>query len=392
MSGGVDSSTVAALLLDAGRDVVGLSMQLWDQERLPELRAKAGIKSSGHCCSLDDLYDARRVAEFLGFPFYVVNFGGQFEERVVRPFVGEYLQGRTPIPCVECNNVFKFDLLLNRAIQIGAEKLATGHYARIEYNRSSGRYDLLRGIDLTKDQSYFLFGMTQTQLARTEFPLGHLTKPAVRKFALARQLPTHEKPESQEICFVPGGAYSNFIEAYRAEIAREHAGDRAPQGGGEDSSAGEIVLSDGTRLGRHHGVHHFTVGQRKGLGVAVGHPLYVLAIEPETQRVVVGGNEQLMHRVARVRDVNWISVADLEEPLRVHAKIRNKHDAAPGVISPGTNGTVMMFFDDPQRAITPGQACVFYDGDRVVGGGWIEKALDSGEWSLRAKEQRAETS
>lgn len=380
MSGGVDSSTAAALLLDAGRDVVGLSMQLWDQERLPELKAKAGIKSSGHCCSLDDLYDARRVAEFLGFPFYVVNFGEQFEERVVRPFIGDYLQGRTPIPCVECNNVFKFDLLLNRAIQIGAEGLATGHYARIQHNRSSGRYDLLRGIDLSKDQSYFLFGMTQAQLARTEFPLGHLTKPEVRELARARRLPTHEKPESQEICFVPGGAYSHFIEAYRAEIAREHDGEPAPRGVGEEGSAGEIVLSDGTLLGRHHGVHHFTVGQRRGLGVAVGHPLYVLAIEPETRRVVVGGNEQLMHRVARVRGLNWISIAELKEPSRVFAKIRNKHDAAPGVVSPGANGSVMMTFDDPQRAITPGQACVFYEGDRVVGGGWIEEALDSGEW------------
>ena len=375
MSGGVDSSTAAALLLDAGREVVGLSMQLWNQERFPELKARAGIQSSGHCCSLDDLHDARRVAEYLGFPFYVVNFGEQFEARVVKPFVGEYFQGRTPIPCVECNNVFKFDLLRTRALQIGAGKLATGHYARIRYNRTSGRYELLKGVDASKDQSYFLFGMKQEQLAQTEFPLGDLTKPAVRKIAVAKHLPTREKPESQEICFVPGGAYSDFIEAYRTDVAPEHATDSRSTQPGDEALAGEITLRDGTVLGRHRGVHHFTVGQRKGLGVALGRPLYVVSIDPGTRRVVVGDDSELMHRRAEVCDVNWISNAGLTEPRRVTAKIRNKHEPAEGVLSNSDDGSVVMTFNEPQRAITPGQACVFYEGDLVVGGGWIRKAL-----------------
>jgi tRNA-uridine 2-sulfurtransferase len=376
MSGGVDSSTAAALLLEAGHEVVGLSMQLWNQERLPELKAKAGIKTSGHCCSLDDLHDARRVAEFLGFPFYVVNFGEQFEATVVQPFIGDYLRGRTPIPCVECNNVFKFDLLRTRALQIGADKLATGHYARVRYNPASGRYELLRGVDSSKDQSYFLFGMTQEQLAQAEFPLGSLTKPAVREIAAARKLPTHEKPESQEICFVPGGAYSDFIEAYHTALAREAEAESASTAWEDDKLAGEIALHDGTVLGRHRGIHHFTVGQRKGLGVALGRPLYVISIDPETRRVVVGGEAELMHRGVRVRDVNWISMGALKEPRRITAKIRNKHEAGMGVVSRGSQGSVTMTFDEPQRAITPGQACVFYEDDLVVGGGWIDQALE----------------
>ncbi len=376
MSGGVDSSAAAALLRDAGHDVVGLSMQLWNQERLPELKAKAGIQTSGHCCSLDDLYDARRVADHLGLPFYVVNFGAQFEERVVKNFVGNYFLGRTPIPCVECNNIFKFDLLMNRALQLGAEKLATGHYAQIRHNPATQRYELWRGADRAKDQSYFLFGMTQAQLVRTEFPLGHLTKPEVRAIARLKNLPTRDKPESQEICFVPGNDYAGFIEAYRAELARrfEETSERiSPEANGEE---GEMVMQDGTVLGRHRGVHHFTVGQRKGLGVALGRPLYVLAIDPRSRRVTVGEESELMRRRLLARDVNWIAIPDLSAPRRVQTKIRNKHEAAPGVVSKGEQGEIVMTFDEPQRAITPGQACVFYDGDLVVGGGWIEKSLD----------------
>ncbi len=375
MSGGVDSSAAAALLQDAGRDVVGLSMQLWNQERLPELKAPVGVRSSGHCCSLDDIHDARRVASYLGLPFYVVNFGEQFEVRVVQKFIGDYFQGRTPIPCVECNNFFKFDLLMNRALQLGAQKLATGHYARIQYNRSSGRYELLRGIDQAKDQSYFLFGMTQSQLLRTEFPLGHMTKPEVRDFARRKLLPTHEKPESQEICFVPGGAYTDFIEAYQADLAKTADLKTASSESRREEVRGEIVLRDGTVLGQHRGVHFFTVGQRKGLGVATGQPLYVLAIEPATNRVVVGEDSELLQRSLLVRNVNWISVQDLESPLRVHAKIRNKHEAAAGVVSRTEGGEIRMTFDQPQRAITPGQACVFYQDDLVVGGGWIDRVL-----------------
>jgi tRNA-specific 2-thiouridylase len=373
MSGGVDSSTASALLLEAGYDVVGLSMQLWNQDRLPELKARAGVKSSGHCCSLDDVYDARRVADFLHFPFYVVNFGEEFEVRVVRSFVGDYFRGRTPIPCVACNNIFKFDLLLNRAMEIGAEKLATGHYARIRYNTSTDRYELLRGVDPAKDQSYFLFGMTQSQLAKIEFPLGHLTKVEVRSMARSRKLPTHEKPESQEICFVPGGDYTDFIRAYREELARMNATDTAILPREDEPLAGEVVMSDGTVLGKHPGVYHFTVGQRKGLGVALGRPLYVLSIDPETRRVIVGEDSELLRRSMLVRDVNWISIPDLDSSLWVTAKIRNRHEAAPGTVSRDADGSVRMTFDEPQRAITPGQACVFYQEDLVVGGGWIDR-------------------
>lgn len=376
MSGGVDSSTAAALLMEAGHEVVGLSMQLWNQERLPELKTKVGIKSSGHCCSLDDVYDARRVADHLGFPFYVVNFGEQFEARVVRSFVGDYFMGQTPIPCVECNNVFKFDLLLNRALQVGAKKLATGHYARIRFNARSARYELLRGVDLAKDQSYFLFGLTQDQLAQAHFPLGDLTKGEVREMARSRNLPTHEKPESQEICFVPGGRYADFIEAYREEMAHTPWQQNIPLPTSGENPSGEVVLSDGTFLGRHRGVHHFTVGQRKGLGIAIGRPLYVISIDPKTRRVVVGDDSELMHRILRVRDVNWISVESLAKPLRVAAKIRNRHEAAPGIVSRAEDGSIHMTFDEPQRAMTPGQACVFYQDEVVVGGGWIDGAMN----------------
>lgn len=369
MSGGVDSSAAASLLQEAGNDVIGVTMQLWNQDRLPQLKAQAGIRSSGHCCSLDDVYDARRVADFLGFPFYVVNFSAAFEERVVRPFVEEYGRGRTPIPCVECNNVFKFDLLLTRARQLGAEKLATGHYARIRFNETTGRHELWRGVDSSKDQSYFLFGMTQEQLARTEFPLGEMTKPEVREMARQRHLPTREKPESQEICFVPGHAYADFIAAYQAE--------RSENGNGflpDEQSSGDVVLSDGTVVGHHQGVHHFTVGQRKGLGIAVGHPLYVLSIDSDRKQVVVGENPELLRQKVQVSDMNWISIEKLQEPMRVSAKIRNKHEAAPGMVQPRPAGGAVMVFDEPQRAITPGQACVFYHNDVVIGGGWIDAA------------------
>jgi tRNA-uridine 2-sulfurtransferase len=357
MSGGVDSSTVAALLVRQGRAVVGLTMQLWNQRRLPELSTEGG--GSGRCCSLDDVYDARRVAEQIGIPYYVVNFEEQFEEQVVKPFVAEYLAGRTPIPCTLCNNYIKFDRFLEMADAVGAQQIATGHYARIRYDEPSGRYQLLRGRDEGKDQTYFLFGLTQAQLARTLFPLGELTKPEVRELAAGLGLAVAVKPDSQEICFVPNGDYAAFMSAYLKETGVEPARTR-----------GEIVSTDGRRLGEHEGVHRFTVGQRKGLGIAAPEPLYVIATDPETQRVVVGGNDDLLRRSFFASDVNWISIPEPVQPIRAQVKIRNRHAGSPATLN-AANGRVEVVFDDPQRAVTPGQGAVFYQDDLVLGGGWI---------------------
>ncbi len=359
MSGGVDSSTVAAMLAREGRGVIGLTMQLWNQRRLPEL---ANDGDAGRCCSLDDVYDARRVAEQIGIPYYVVNFESQFEEHVVKPFVDEYLAGRTPIPCTLCNNYIKFDRFLEMADSVGAGQIATGHYARIQYDGQRGRYQLLRGVDTSKDQTYFLFGLTQPQLARTLFPLGSLNKPQVRALANSLGLAVAEKPDSQEICFVPNGDYAAFLTAYMKETGVEPA-----------RTEGEIVTADGRGLGRHAGVHHFTVGQRRGLGVATGEPLYVIATDPESQRVVVGGNDALLRGSFFARDVNWVSIAAPAGPVAASVKIRNKHAAAPARLLPtGDQARIEVVFEEPQRAVAPGQAAVFYCGDAVLGGGWIE--------------------
>jgi tRNA-specific 2-thiouridylase len=360
MSGGVDSSTVAALLVRQGRAVVGLTMQLWNQRRLPELVPEGG--GAGRCCSLDDVYDARRVAEQIGIPYYVVNFEAQFEEQVVKPFVDEYLAGRTPIPCTLCNNYIKFDRFLEMADSVGARQIATGHYARVRYDSGSGRYQLLRPADHAKDQTYFLFGLTQPQLARTLFPLGDLTKPEVRELARSMDLSVAAKSDSQEICFVPNGDYAAFLTAYLKETGAAPADTR-----------GEIVSTDGRTLGQHTGVHHFTVGQRRGLGVAAGEPLYVIATDPQSQRVMVGGGDELLRGRFFARSVNWVSIAGLDQPVRAAVKIRNKHAAAPAILQPtGDPARVEVVFDQPQRAVTPGQGAVFYQDDLVLGGGWIE--------------------
>ena len=359
MSGGVDSSTVAAMLRADGHDVIGLTMQLWNQRRLA---GREGMPESvqGRCCSIDDVYDARRVAEIIGIPYYVVNHERRFEHEVVRPFVQEYLSGRTPIPCSLCNNHLKFDQLLIFAKQIGAEKLATGHYARVERDEPSGRFLLKRPTDRSKDQTYFLFGLTQEQLSRTLFPLGNLTKPEVRELARRHGLALAEKPDSQEICFVPGGDYKRFLDAYLAE-----QNDALPDTGGE------LVTTSGEVVGTHNGIHNFTVGQRKGLGVATGSPLYVLQINGNARQVVVGGGNELYAKTLRARKINFISVEQLTAPMRVQVKIRHRHEPASATIESSGADEVLVTFDDPQRAITPGQASVFYDGDTVVGGGWI---------------------
>jgi tRNA-specific 2-thiouridylase len=378
MSGGVDSSTVAAMLAhasdggDAARKsghahnhVVGLTLQLWDQTRLAGKHGIPDAPKTGRCCSLDDVYDARRVAEQLGIPYYVVNQQERFENDVVRPFVAEYLRGRTPIPCSLCNNHLKFDQLLQTARSIGAGRIATGHYAVNEYNAERGRWILKRPADLAKDQTYFLFGLTQEQLAHTLFPLGRLTKPEVREVARRHGLALAEKPDSQEICFIPGGDYKQFLTAYLEEQGRQ-----LPE------TAGEVVTSSGKVLGRHEGIFNFTVGQRKGLGVSSPSPLYVLSIDPASHRVMVGADEELATRSLRARNLNWISIPALTRPMRVRIKIRHRHEPAwatlePGNPAPAGTDEVAATFDEPQRAVTPGQSAVFYDGDEVVGGGWI---------------------
>jgi tRNA-uridine 2-sulfurtransferase len=346
MSGGVDSSVAAALLAEQGHDVIGLSMQLYDQR---------GGESFGSCCTLDDLHDARRVATAIGIPHYILNFEQQFEETVVANFVSEYAAGRTPIPCAHCNSDLKFSTLLDRARGFGAEQVATGHYARVE-QRADGRWLLERSLDRAKDQSYFLFSLTQEQLARAAFPVGDLSKPRVRDEARRLGLNVAEKPDSQEICFVPSGDYASFVARKHPEVAR----------------SGAIVDEQGQKLGEHGGVHRFTVGQRKGLGLAASAPLYVLKLEPDTRTVVVGPREALERTTLTATSVNWIACDAPDDWIRVEAQIRHRHQPAAARVRARGNRGAELEFDRPQAAITPGQAVVFYDDDVVVGGGWIQ--------------------
>jgi tRNA-specific 2-thiouridylase len=339
MSGGVDSSATAFLLKEKGEQIVGLSMQLW--------------RTNGRCCSLDDLWDARRVAIQLGIPYYVLNLEKDFENTVVAPFVQTYLRGETPSPCILCNNYVKFHHLVDKAAGIGAERVATGHYARVKFDETFGRWLLLRGKDRRKDQSYFLFGLTQSQLSKTLFPLGELTKTEVRDIARRAGLATSEKAESQEICFVKGRSYAEFVEGYA---------------GTPIDRSGKIVTEQGDVLGKHDGIHKYTVGQRKGL-IATGKPQYVVRIEPELNRVVIG--EDPLRKQFCVRDNNWIAIETLNAPIRCEVQIRNRFEPKPATVSL-IDGEVMVEFDEPQRAITPGQGAVFYWDDVVIGGGWIK--------------------
>jgi tRNA-specific 2-thiouridylase len=346
MSGGVDSSVAAGLLAKAGHDVIGLSMQLYDQQQ--------GEVTFGSCCTIDDLHDARRAARTIGIPHYIVNFEHKFEEHVVSNFVREYASGRTPIPCVHCNGDLKFASLVERAEAFGAEAVATGHYAQVDVDGRTGLYRLKRGVDSQKDQSYFLFTLSQAQLARARFPVGALDKPAVREEARRLGLAVADKHDSQEICFVAAGEHPEFV-GRRAEVP-----------------GGVIRDRDGLVLGRHDGVHRFTIGQRKGLGISAGVPLYVVDIDADSAEVTVGPREALERGMLTASRVNWIAGDTPAGPIRAHARIRHRHKEALAAITPLGDDRAEVVFDEPQSAITPGQAVVFYDGDCVLGGGWID--------------------
>jgi tRNA-specific 2-thiouridylase len=350
MSGGVDSSVAAALLAEQGHEVIGLSMQLYDQSE--------GQTSFGSCCSIDDLHDARRVASAINIPHYIVNFERQFDEQVVSNFVREYAAGRTPLPCAHCNSDLKFATLADRARGLGADLVATGHYARVERDAAGDRYRLKRGVDPAKDQSYFLFSLTQDQLARAAFPVGDRPKEAVREYARQHRLPVADKPDSQEICFIPDNDYRAFVTKSVPDAARE----------------GILVDEGGHVLGTHEGIHRFTVGQRKGLGLGAsgtGAPLYVLALRPVARQVVVGPRSSLEQTTLTASGVNWIA-GEPTGASHVDAQIRHRHQAAPATVRSLGDARAEVVFDAPQIAITPGQAVVFYDGDAVVGGGWID--------------------
>ena len=350
MSGGVDSSVTAALLQEQGYEVIGISMQVWDYAKF----AAADGEKFGACCSLDDIHDARRVAEQLGIPFYVVNFEEEFQRLVIDDFTAEYFRGRTPNPCVRCNQWIKFELLLKKARELAADFLATGHYARIA-REASGRFRLLKGVDEGKDQSYFLFTLKQEQLAATLFPLGGMTKQEVRRLAAGFGLRVAEKGESQEICFVPDDDYIRFLE----------------EACGKDRLSGDIVDSRGNLLGRHHGTYRYTVGQRKGLGVAHPHPLYVLGVDAARKEVIVGGRDELSADRLIAAEVNWIAPPP-DSVIEAACKIRYRQKQVACRILPLMEDRAEVRFLKGEKAITPGQAVVFYDGDEVLGGGWIE--------------------
>ena len=371
MSGGVDSSAAAVLLKDAGYDIVGCTMQLWDHRKDPQGTAVR----SGRCCSLDDTYDARRVAERLSVPFYVVNMEKVFRERVIRTFIGEYLEGRTPSPCVLCNTFVKFDRLMDFARQIGFQRVATGHYVRVDHDEEDGHV-LLKARDTDKDQSYFLFELNQDQLARTLFPVGKYPKAAVRDIARANGLITADKPESQEICFVSGGNYAEFIRRQAEGVDQGFLPVLQ-----EQQRPGPVLMGDGSRVGTHRGLFRFTVGQRRGLGISHPRPLYVLRLDRQRNAVIVGYKEDLFSTGLVAERVHWISGRPPRRPVRASVKIRSRHAEAPAEISCGTaagengRGVARVVFDAPQMSVSPGQAAVFYQADRVLGGGWIRERI-----------------
>ena len=356
MSGGVDSSVCASMMVKKGYECVGMTMRLWKGEEAEQC-------STQSCCGDESVEDARLVAEELDIPYYAINFKEEFWEKVVTRFADEYFAGRTPSPCILCNEKLKFDTLYKKAMDIGAHKVCTGHYARIRYDQKRDRWLLIRGKDPKKDQTYFLFSMTQEQLSKTLFPVGEFTKEEIRQMAGADDLVTAKKPESQDICFIPDGNYAKFLERHFPEKAK--------------TATGKIRHVNGQELGEHRGIHGYTIGQRRGLGVAFGQPLYVTGIDPETNSVTVGSHDDAVRREFTIERVNWI----LEEGVigksyLATIKIRSRSAEKPGTITALEGGKARVVFDDPQHAITPGQACVFYVGDNVLGGGWIEDVSD----------------
>lgn len=363
MSGGVDSSAAAALLKEQGHELVGFTMQLWNQRRNINVDEN-GDPLPSRCCSLDDVYDARRVAESLGIPFYVLNLERDFEAAVVEPFIQSYLAGETPIPCVACNSRLKFASLDKMAQSLECEKVATGHYARVEFDAAKNRYRLFRGRNHWKDQSYFLWELTQDQLSRAYFPLGEMLKSEVRDIARDARLYVAEKQESQEICFVPDGDYAGFIDRYLEHEEREN----------EIPESGAIVNAKGEKLGAHSGIHRYTIGQRRGLGIAHEKPLYVVQIERARNQIIVGEREELEQTEFTAKGVNWVAFDEPSEPVRAEVKVRYRHEPAAATIYALADARARIVFDEPQRAITPGQATCFYHGEETVGGGWIEKS------------------
>lgn len=353
MSGGVDSSVAAAILKEEGHEVIGVTMSLFS---LPEEFCRSANLRS--CCGWKATEDAHRVAMALGIPHYVANLKKSFERKVVENFCGEYARGRTPNPCIRCNQHIKFGALLRKLRAFDADYLATGHHARISRDERSGRFLLKKGKDREKDQSYFLYPLTQDQLSRTLMPVGHLTKQEVREKAGGLGLPVAQRPESQEICFVPDGDYPRFVESRKPEVSR----------------SGPITDLDRRVLGHHRGIIHYTVGQRRGMGIASPHPLYILSILADANTIVVGPEEKLLKKRLIASEVNLISLAELKRPLRVKARIRSRHREASAVVGPLEDGRLLVEFEKPQRAVTPGQSVVFYEGEVVVGGGIIDEA------------------
>lgn len=350
MSGGVDSSVAAAVLSELGYDVVGVTMQIWpdmDEDRK---------QIEGGCCSLSAVADARRVADKLGIPYYVLNFKDIFQQRVIDYFNHEYLKGRTPNPCIACNRYVKFESMLQKAVSMGMDYIATGHYARTDFDEESGRYLLKKSVTSAKDQTYALYTMTQDQLSKTLFPIGEFTKEAVRELAIKLQLPVAHKPDSQEICFVEDNDYVRYIS----------------ENTDADIRPGCFIDRDGNRLGTHKGIIHYTIGQRKGLGITFGKPMFVVSINPEDNTVVLGDENEVFSSELTASDLNFISIPELTGEMKITAKIRYSAKEAPAVISPLNDGRVHVLFDQSQRAVTPGQSVVFYDGDNVVGGGIID--------------------
>ena len=363
MSGGVDSSSAAALLKEQGHELVGFTMQLWNQRRHINVDEN-GDPLPSRCCSLDDVYDARRVAESLDIPFYVLNLEKDFEEAVVNPFVDSYLNGDTPIPCVACNSRLKFASLDKLAQSLGCDKVATGHYARVEHDENADRHRLFRGKNHWKDQTYFLWELNQDQLSRAYFPLGEMLKSEVRDIARDANLYVADKQESQEICFVPDGKYAEFIDRY---LEHEDRSQELPK-------PGDIVNSKGEKLNEHGGIHRYTIGQRRGLGIAHEKPLYVLQIERARNQIIVGEKEELDSLEFIAKGVNWVAFDEPSKPVRAEVKVRYRHEPASATIYALPENRARIVFDEPQSAITPGQATVFYNGEECVGGGWIVKS------------------